>query len=190
MSVFLTLAYLFFVGSVFGWVLELFFRKFFSSSNPEHKWINPGFCTGPYLPIYGRGLCVLYLLASLGERWSAGSSVGGKLLLYVSLIALDLGVFTATLLDTPGIYIILYLIGAHAFSGAINIMRALEARRYGGAWRVNAMQGAVGLLVALACVVFLRRTDILVYIYSAGLIYSAAMRIVTAFRRTAIVYIQ
>ena len=56
MSVFLTLAYLFFIGSVFGWVLELFFRKFFSSSNPEHKWINPGFCTGPYLPIYGCGL--------------------------------------------------------------------------------------------------------------------------------------
>ena len=47
MNVFLTLTYLFFIGSVSGWVLELFFRKFFSSSNPEHKWINPGFCTGP-----------------------------------------------------------------------------------------------------------------------------------------------
>ena len=89
MSVFLTLAYLFFIGSVFGWVLELFFRKFFSSSNPEHKWINPGFCTGPYLPIYGCGLCVLYLLASLGERWSAGSSAGGKLLLF-ALMALSM----------------------------------------------------------------------------------------------------
>ena len=52
MNFILTLAYLFFVGSVSGWVLELFFRKFFSASNPEHKWINPGFCTGPYLPIY------------------------------------------------------------------------------------------------------------------------------------------
>ena len=89
MSVFLTLAYLFFIGSVFGWVLELFFRKFFSSSNPEHKWINPGFCTGPYLPIYGCGLCVLYLLASLGERWDAGSSVGGRLLLFL-LMALSM----------------------------------------------------------------------------------------------------
>ena len=47
MSLFLTLAYLFFIGSVFGWVLELLFRKFFSRSNPEHKWINPGFCVRP-----------------------------------------------------------------------------------------------------------------------------------------------
>ena len=67
MNLFLTLAFLFFIGSVLGWVLELFFRKFFSGSNPEHKWINPGFCTGPYLPIYGFGLCALYLLARIGD---------------------------------------------------------------------------------------------------------------------------
>ncbi len=65
MNVALILAFLFFIGSLFGWVLELFYRRFFSSSNPQRHWINPGFCTGPYLPIYGIGLCVLYLLASL-----------------------------------------------------------------------------------------------------------------------------
>lgn len=65
MSIFLTLAFLFSVGSMAGWVLELFFRRFFSTANPERKWINPGFCTGPYLPLYGFGLCLLYLIASL-----------------------------------------------------------------------------------------------------------------------------
>lgn len=65
MNVFLTLAFLFFVGSVAGWVLELLFRRYISSSNPERKWINPGFCKGPYLPIYGTGLCLMYLIASL-----------------------------------------------------------------------------------------------------------------------------
>lgn len=65
MNLFLTLAFLFFVGSLSGWCLEVVFRKFFSSSNPEHRWINPGFCTGPYLPIYGFGLCGLYLIARL-----------------------------------------------------------------------------------------------------------------------------
>ena len=63
----LILAYLFFIGSVLGWFMELFFRKFFSKTNPEHRWINPGFCTGPYLPLYGTGLCTLYLLASLEQ---------------------------------------------------------------------------------------------------------------------------
>lgn len=66
MSIFLTLAYLFFIGSVMGWVLELLYRNL---KRPHTKWINPGFCTGPYVPLYGFGLCILYLLASL-ERLS------------------------------------------------------------------------------------------------------------------------
>lgn len=64
MSIFLTLAYLFFVGSVCGWVLELLYRNLVK---PHKKWINPGFCTGPYVPLYGFGLCALYLLASLEQ---------------------------------------------------------------------------------------------------------------------------
>ena len=117
--------------------------------------------------------------------------VGGKLMLYVSIIALDLGIFTASLLDTPNFYIILYLIGMHAFSGVIDILRGLEARSYGGAsWKLSIAHGAVSILIAIACVVFLRSVNVLVYIYAAGLIYSALMRIAAAFRRTAIIYIQ
>lgn len=75
MNVLLILAFLFFVGSTVGWVMELVFRKYFSDANPEHKWINPGFCTGPYLPIYGFGLCVLYLLASMEQRFGLNKAV-------------------------------------------------------------------------------------------------------------------
>lgn len=82
MNLFLTFAYLFFIGSVLGWCLELVFRKFFSAANPEHKWINPGFCVGPYLPIYGFGLCVLYLLAWLGDIYGFGSTDSGRALLF------------------------------------------------------------------------------------------------------------
>lgn len=69
MSLFLELAFLFFMGSMAGWVLEVFFRRFISRANPERKWINPGFCTGPYLPLYGCGLCLMYLIAGL-EKWN------------------------------------------------------------------------------------------------------------------------
>ena len=65
MNLFLTLAFLFSIGSTAGWVLELFYRHFASGKKGQRKWINPGFCTGPYLPIYGCGLCVLFLLAML-----------------------------------------------------------------------------------------------------------------------------
>ena len=44
MNMFLTLAYLFFIGSTLGWVAELLYRRFLSGANPERKWINPGFC--------------------------------------------------------------------------------------------------------------------------------------------------
>ena len=68
MNIFLIYAFLFFMGSLFGWVLELVFRHWFSRANPEHRWINPGFCVGPYVPLYGFGLCILYFMASMIER--------------------------------------------------------------------------------------------------------------------------
>ena len=54
-------ATLFVIGSTFGWVLELFFRRFVS----QKKWVNPGFLTGPYLPIYGSGVVVLYGISNI-----------------------------------------------------------------------------------------------------------------------------
>jgi len=64
MSLMLTLAFLFFIGAVSGWILELIYRRF-SPDNASKKWINPGLCKGPYLPIYGCGLCALFLLSSI-----------------------------------------------------------------------------------------------------------------------------
>ncbi len=36
-----TLVYLFGMGSIVGWFIELFYRRFRSKQNPERKWINP-----------------------------------------------------------------------------------------------------------------------------------------------------
>lgn len=82
MSIFLTLAYLFFIGSVFGWILELLYRNL---THKHDKWINPGFCTGPYLPIYGCGLCVLFLLACLEETNLISDPFWRKAALFASM---------------------------------------------------------------------------------------------------------
>ncbi len=82
MTVLLALAFLFFIGSVFGWVLELIYRRFFSAANPERKWINPGFCVGPYLPLYGSGLCILFLAALFEEKIMFISPLPRKLILF------------------------------------------------------------------------------------------------------------
>lgn len=90
MSTFLKLAFLFFIGSVLGWVIELIFRRFFSSKNPERKWINPGFCVGPYLPLYGFGLCTLYILSGLDSVILSDSAWGTVLLIVMMAAAMTL----------------------------------------------------------------------------------------------------
>ena len=55
------LSTLFVIGSLFGWTLEVLFRKVVS----QKKWMNPGFLTGPYLPIYGCGVAALYGVSNI-----------------------------------------------------------------------------------------------------------------------------
>ena len=85
MNVVLELAFLFFVGSVSGWVLEVLYRRFISSANPERRWINPGYCTGPYLPLYGFGLCLMYLIASLEKHSIIDSRFWNKVVLFAAM---------------------------------------------------------------------------------------------------------
>ncbi|MDC7223886.1 MAG: putative ABC transporter permease [Spirochaetales bacterium] len=54
---------LFFIGTVTGWFIELFWRRFFGAAR---RWINPGFLNGPWLPLYGFGCIFLYLLCLPG----------------------------------------------------------------------------------------------------------------------------
>lgn len=61
MRIFLDLSYLFCFGSMLGYAIEVVFRRFFSA----HRWTNPGFLYGPFLPLYGFGLLFLYGVCSL-----------------------------------------------------------------------------------------------------------------------------
>lgn len=86
MSIFLALAFLFCVGAILGWGLELLYRSLLSPGNPEHRWVNPGFCAGPWLPLYGSGLCVLYLLAGLDRYELTGSLWADRALLLLTML--------------------------------------------------------------------------------------------------------
>jgi uncharacterized membrane protein HdeD (DUF308 family) len=120
--------------------------------------------------------------------------VGGKSLLFRGIIMLDLAVFTISMVDDPRMYIIFYLLGIHAFSGVTGVLRALEARRYGApSWRWTMVLGIGNFTIAVLAVVagfFLPDTKDLVYLYAGCLFYSACVQIASAFRKTAIVYIQ
>ncbi|MFA6667512.1 MAG: putative ABC transporter permease [Bacilli bacterium] len=65
LGTFLSYLYLFIIGSFMGWLIEILFRRIFT----QHKWTNPGFLKGPCLPLYGFGLCLLYLICSLSFKY-------------------------------------------------------------------------------------------------------------------------
>ena len=136
----------------------------------------------------------LYGLRALVYYFSmARHMVGGKRILYRGVIIFDLGIFTLTMVFNHKIYIILYLLAIHAFAGVVDVMRAMEARRFDGPWRMDMATGVVNVAIAILAVIcgfFLNSMQDIVYIYASGLIYSAVLKIVNALRKTSIIYIQ
>ena len=60
MKIISQLSVIFIIGGTLGWLNELIFRRIV-----HKKWVNPGFLTGPCLPLYGCGLLLLYLISSI-----------------------------------------------------------------------------------------------------------------------------
>jgi uncharacterized membrane protein len=57
---FLTLLLIFCLGCLGGWVIEVIYR-----SKKRKMLINPGFLNGPYLPLYGFGSVILFMVSSI-----------------------------------------------------------------------------------------------------------------------------
>ncbi|AEE17809.1 putative ABC transporter permease [Treponema brennaborense] len=108
---FIVIVFLFFFGGTMGWVLELLFRRFVSKANPERKWLNPGFLTGPCLPLYGFGVAVLYVL-SLFESQLLSVDNGGVLhyacMFAIMALAMTLIEYIAGILFVKGMHIKLW----------------------------------------------------------------------------------
>ncbi|MCR5024207.1 MAG: hypothetical protein K6A90_07755 [Lachnospiraceae bacterium] len=117
--------------------------------------------------------------------------VGGKMILFQGVIVLDFALLTGSLSDVPKIYILLYLVVIHAFSGVVEILRAMEARRtVSGPWKMKFTHGIVDFLLAISCFIYIRQTYTVLIIYSIGLLYSAVMRIANSLRRTTFILIE
>ena len=133
-----------------------------------------------------RGIRLLIYYCSMARYM-----VGGRNVLYRSVILMDIGLFSLSITDIPLVFLVLYLAGMHGFAGIIDIMRALESKReQAPSWKLNLSYGIVNTALACLCLIFLKQTEVAVMIYSAGLLYSGVGRIIQAFRKTAVVYIQ
>ena len=137
------------------------------------------------ISLFLTGIHYLYYYFSMARHM-----VGGRYVLFVAVFVLDFALFTAALSDFPRLYVVLYLLGYHAFTGLINIMRGLEAKRYKSPdYRRNILAGSFDFLIAFGCIVFIRRRQMLILGYCLTLAWSAIIRIISAFRRTAVIHI-
>lgn len=109
--------------------------------------------------------------------------VGGKRVLYRGMIFFDLGAFTVALADIPKLYIMIYLMGGIIFTGAIEVLRAFEKKKASAGFRMKLLQGIICISIGILGLVFSWSTNYMVYFYCAGMIYSAFIRVIEAFRK-------
>ena len=120
----------------------------------------------------------------------ARHAVGGIAILYKGILLFDAGLFAYSLADIPPVYTMIYLIICMMVSGGIDMLRANEARTMqSGSWKLQFFYGAGNMALAIIAIFFLNSGLLVSVIYGISLIHSAVCRLITAFRRTAIVYI-
>ena len=91
------IAFIFIFGCIGGWIIEFFYRHFVPSIGQTKKWVNPGFLRGPWLPLYGTGLSILYVMSFITfpnmdpEGWGTKILVLLLMVLVMTIIELITG---------------------------------------------------------------------------------------------------
>ena len=120
--------------------------------------------------------------------------VDGRSILYIGVITFNFGVLTLSATQNQDVLVVLYLLGFYAFSGIMDILRAKEARSFDSPlWKLNLAEGIANISFAAAAAIFgffLGTMWGLTLIYAIGLFYTALLKLISAFRKTAIIYIQ
>ena len=139
-------------------------------------------------------ICATLIFGGLGKIVyyfaMARHMVGGKTALYAGTLLFDLGMLAGSLATAPQNFLVLALLGGHLFTGAVGVAQAITERNMESpVWKWTLAQGLANIIIAMMCIAFRKSPTTMVYLYCAGMIYSACVRIAKAFRRTAIVYI-
>lgn len=115
--------------------------------------------------------------------------VGGLYVLYKGIFMLDIGLFAFGLDSLPRIFTLAYLVFHFGFESVVSILRAIDAKRLRAPWQYLLFKGILLLWIVIMCITSIGSNDDLTIIFSFGMMYTAIDRIVTAFKKTAIVYV-
>ena len=120
--------------------------------------------------------------------------VGGKVILYLGMVIFNLGILTLTAASVGKLPVFIYLFILFIFTGALDVMKAFEEKKNKARfwfWRLlfGLLSVTLGILSVISCFV-LKSSEGLNYLFCTVLVYSGFVRIIKAFRKTAVVYIQ
>lgn len=117
--------------------------------------------------------------------------IGGKKILLVGLLMFDIGIFSTSLLDQAQMIMIFYVVAIHLVAAVLNLARAVSNKGDGNpGWKIDLAQGIGNIAQVVLCLIFAGFVAIPVFIYCAGVIYSAVLKIISSCKKTAIVYVQ
>ena len=117
--------------------------------------------------------------------------IGGKKILLVGLLMFDVGIFSISLIDQAQMIMIFYVVAIHLVAAVLNFARAVSNRCDGNpGWKIDLAQGIGNVAQVVLCLIFAGFVEIPVFIYCAGVIYSAILKIISSCKKTAIVYVQ
>lgn len=151
--------------------------------NPKDGVVIVTVVLGVAIMLYGLRKLVYYITM-------ARHMAGGLSLLFIAVVAIDVGSFALFVVEDPHIAIVLYLVVYNVYTGVLSIARGVEAKLMGSRWVHRVVHGLVNIALALLCVAFSASDQIVIYIFCIGLFYSAVTRLISAFKPTEIIYIQ
>lgn len=135
------------------------------------------------LSLYGVRKLVYYIR-------TARFMTGGLSVLFIAIIAIDIGIFAVAVINDPKLIIALYLICYNVIAGVLSIARGIESKLFGSPWIMEVVFGVVNLALAGLCTAFASSEETFIWIFCIGLFYNAGVRIVSALKPTEIIYIQ
>ena len=139
--------------------------------------------------VCGIGLLIYGLYSLIFYFTMAIHTVSGKRIFYRGILLLDLGVFMLSAYKGSERLIFLYLMVLLGATGLIDLVRALEFRKEGAPLKVRALVGVACIVILILGFIYRKDPRTLVYIFCLGLFVSAASRIASVFRKTAVIYI-
>lgn len=136
------------------------------------------------LTYYGAKFLIYYLT-------HAQHMVGGKWFLLIGLILFDMGVFAIAIYDQAKIITVIYVIGTHLVSGILSMIRVAGNKKDNNpGWKTDLVQGIASISQVILCIIFINSVTIISISYAIYTIYYATMMVISAFKKTAIVYVQ